>query len=296
MVRGAHGVRAEIADEREIVRHRREGQRAAVVRVVLVTAHAPDAQRRAVEQNALALDAHLAESEAVDKIVNGRSVPEQPRRDRVQRGRRGRPCTDVRGQERAFQNALALGHGARPERELLPRRPDLYGHGRAFFEIDDADADMGAPFSADAFGRDVDGAHIRAPDPLDGDGARDPAVGHIVVGNVQGALLGEAVVRDDFERVLPLRRADAPWRADDAARRLGVSCGYFHALYKKYFDTTFLSDVVRARVQAAEELLVSSADSVERIAARCGYNNTEHFIRQFRARTGTTPTGYRKSR
>ena len=51
-----------------------------------------------------------------------------------------------------------------------------------------------------------------------------------------------------------------------------------------------------ARVQAAEELLVSSADSVERIAARCGYNNTEHFIRQFRARTGTTPTGYRKSR
>lgn len=72
--------------------------------------------------------------------------------------------------------------------------------------------------------------------------------------------------------------------------------GYFHALYKKYFDTTFLADVVRARVQAAEELLVSSADSVERIAERCGYNHTEHFIRQFRARTGTTPTGYRKSR
>ena len=94
----------------------------------------------------------------------------------------------------------------------------------------------------------------------------------------------------------PVPARAAPWRADDAARRLGVSCGYFHALYKKYFDTTFLSDVVRARVQAAEELLVSSADSVERIAERCGYNNTEHFIRQFRARTGTTPTGYRKSR
>lgn len=101
----------------------------------------------------------------------------------------------------------------------------------------------------------------------------------------------------EFEQGQPRdRRAAAPWRADDAARRLGVSCGYFHALYKKYFDTTFLADVVRARVQAAEELLVSSADSVERIAARCGYNNTEHFIRQFRARTGTTPTGYRKSR
>ena len=337
MVRGAHGVCAEIADEREIVRHRREGQRAAVVRVVLVTAHAPDAQRRAVEQNALALDAHLAESEAVDKIVNGRSVPEQPHRDRVQRGRRGRPCTDVRGQERAFQNALALGHGARPEREFLPRRPDLHGHGRAFFEIDDADADMGAPFSADVLGRDVDGAHIRAPDPLDGDGARDPAVGHIVVGNVQGALLGKAVVRDDFERVLPLRRAAHdgfkgrvgvvvprdPDPVEENARRMAdaakdeteisaareprripplaaviAECGIALPAARNG-DRKRLARAVarkrRERPEFAREFLLA-ADSVERIAARCGYNNTEHFIRQFRARTGTTPTGYRKNR
>ena len=51
----------------------------------------------------------------------------------------------------------------------------------------------------------------------------------------------------------------------------------------------------RKRPEFAREFLLA-ADSVERIAARCGYNNTEHFIRQFRARTGTTPTDYRKSR
>lgn len=67
----------------------------------------------------------------------------------------------------------------------------------------------------------------------------------------------------------------------------------FYRLFGTILDEFY---AVRARVQTAEELLVSSADSVEHIAERCGYNNTEHFIRQFRARTGTTPTGYRKNR
>ena len=113
-------------------------------------------------------------------------------------------------------------------------------------------------------------------------------------------MLSAAVERTDplFSDFLSLREEifrgpAAPWRAGDAAKRLGVSCGYFHALYKTYFCTTFLSDVISARVQAAEELLTATKESVERIAERCGYENTEHFIRQFRARTGTTPAKYR---
>ena len=90
------------------------------------------------------------------------------------------------------------------------------------------------------------------------------------------------------------RSAASPWRAGEAARRLGVSCGYFHTLYKKYFGTTFLADVIRARIQTAEELLASTSDPVERIAERCGYANVEHFIRQFRAAAGTTPAQYRR--
>lgn len=84
-----------------------------------------------------------------------------------------------------------------------------------------------------------------------------------------------------------------PWRVQEAARSLGVSCGYFHALYRAYFRTTFLADVIAARIQTAEELLLSTPDSVEQIAERCGYWNTEHFIRQFRKETGTTPHRFR---
>lgn len=83
------------------------------------------------------------------------------------------------------------------------------------------------------------------------------------------------------------------WNARQAAERLGVSCGYFHVQYKKFFSSTFLADVIAARIQLAEELLLSTPDSVERIAERCGYWNVEHFIRQFRRATGVAPHQYR---
>ncbi len=84
------------------------------------------------------------------------------------------------------------------------------------------------------------------------------------------------------------------YRAEDAVRSLGLSCGHFHLLYRTYFHTTFLSDVIRARIQAAQELLLSTSDTVGQIAECCGYANPEHFIRQFKQSTGMTPHRYRK--
>ena len=89
------------------------------------------------------------------------------------------------------------------------------------------------------------------------------------------------------------RSPEREWTAEGAAARLSLSKGYFHTLYKQYFGTTFLSDVIISRVQAAEDLLSSSQESVSRIAERCGYLNEEHFIRQFTQFTGTTPHRYR---
>lgn len=87
-----------------------------------------------------------------------------------------------------------------------------------------------------------------------------------------------------------------PWNAERAAKELRVSDGYFHVTYKKFFRTTFTADVIAARIQAAEELLLSTPDSVERIAERCGYLNVEHFIRQFRRAAGVTPLRFRRQR
>ena len=77
------------------------------------------------------------------------------------------------------------------------------------------------------------------------------------------------------------------------ADKLGISVGYFHALYRKYFHTTCIADVVKSRLQSAADYLRSTNLGVEEIALRCGYNHAEHFIRQFKKEYGITPLKYR---
>ncbi len=78
------------------------------------------------------------------------------------------------------------------------------------------------------------------------------------------------------------------------ADKLSISVGYFHLLYRKFFNTTCVNDVIKSRVQAASEYLRSTDYSIEEISLKCGYNHTEHFIRQFKKEYGTTPNKYRK--
>ena len=52
--------------------------------------------------------------------------------------------------------------------------------------------------------------------------------------------------------------------------------------------------MIAARIQRAEELLLSGAESIAAVAERCGYENAEHFYRQFKAVTGKTPRAFRR--
>lgn len=85
------------------------------------------------------------------------------------------------------------------------------------------------------------------------------------------------------------------WNIPDIAASLHISEGYFHSVYKHYFKTTCISDVIDSRIQAASELLTSTRKSIEEVAEICGYHNTEHFVRQFRKKNGITPAKYRKN-
>lgn len=84
------------------------------------------------------------------------------------------------------------------------------------------------------------------------------------------------------------------WTVPYMSDKLNVSTGYLHAAYQQYFHTTCMNDVITSRIELACELLISCNLPVSKIAERCGYNNTEHFIRQFKAYTNTTPGKYRK--
>ena len=78
------------------------------------------------------------------------------------------------------------------------------------------------------------------------------------------------------------------------ANSIHISEGYLQSIYKHFFNTTCIADVINSRIQTASELLISTNKSIEEIAETCGYQNTEHFIRQFKKSIGITPAKYRK--
>lgn len=103
-----------------------------------------------------------------------------------------------------------------------------------------------------------------------------------------------------YDRLVALRQEidwdpSREWSVPYMAQKLNISTGYLHTIYQEYFHTTCMNDVIKSRVKLACELLVSGDAPVAEIAERCGYHNTEHFIRQFKKSMHTTPGKYRKN-
>lgn len=84
------------------------------------------------------------------------------------------------------------------------------------------------------------------------------------------------------------------WNVNSMAKNLYISVGYFHSVYKHFFNTSCICDVIHARIQLACEFLIATDKSIEEIGYICGYNNTEHFIRQFKKEMNCTPAFYRR--
>lgn len=83
------------------------------------------------------------------------------------------------------------------------------------------------------------------------------------------------------------------WHADTLAGELHISVSRFHHLYKSFFCSSLIQNVIRSRTDYAQYLLRSGGQTIGEIALLCGYNSPEHFIRQFKRQTGFTPGQYR---
>lgn len=78
------------------------------------------------------------------------------------------------------------------------------------------------------------------------------------------------------------------------ADELGVSVSGLEHLYKKAFGTSVINDIINSRIIYAKKLLLSTNSLVSEIAEKCGYNCCYSFMRQFKLKTGLTPTEFRK--
>lgn len=81
---------------------------------------------------------------------------------------------------------------------------------------------------------------------------------------------------------------------ESQCERLHISVSRFQHLYKSYFGTSYVRDRISGRLEMARQLLAQTDDPVASIAEQCGYENTEHFLRQFKKENGISPRQYRR--
>ena len=86
-----------------------------------------------------------------------------------------------------------------------------------------------------------------------------------------------------------------PWTIAEMASRMNLSPSRFFSVYRSLYGNSPTDDLICARIDAAKNVLAFTDKPVIHIAESLGYNNLTHFIRQFKTRTGKSPTEYRKS-
>lgn len=90
------------------------------------------------------------------------------------------------------------------------------------------------------------------------------------------------------------RNPQQKWNVDTMAAEVNMSRSYFQHIYRETFGVSCISDVIGGKLEKAKELLSETSCTVSQVAAMCGYDNDEHFMRQFKKLVGVTPTAYRK--
>jgi AraC-like DNA-binding protein len=101
---------------------------------------------------------------------------------------------------------------------------------------------------------------------------------------------------EDSLQVLLDRIRERPgddWRVGTIADRLGVTPQHLGRLFRGATGRSPKEYVLEARTQAARAYLTESSLPVKRIAAELGFHDEFHFSRQFRSRTGVTPSAWR---
>jgi AraC family transcriptional regulator of arabinose operon len=83
------------------------------------------------------------------------------------------------------------------------------------------------------------------------------------------------------------------WTVGELADRVNMSRSYFQKLYKELFGISVMNDIIHNRLEYAMYWLKNTPDSVRDIAAKCGYENDVHFMRQFKKYIGLTPGEFR---
>jgi AraC family transcriptional regulator, arabinose operon regulatory protein len=84
------------------------------------------------------------------------------------------------------------------------------------------------------------------------------------------------------------------YRIEELAQKQGCSRDHFIRLFREAKGTTPMDFIIQARMDAASNLLLFSEHTLAAIAERLGYADPFIFSRQFKRKTGLSPSQYRE--
>ena len=90
------------------------------------------------------------------------------------------------------------------------------------------------------------------------------------------------------------RNFDSDITLDSVAGELNISKDHIMRIFREKLDTTFRNYITAMRVDKAKNLLLTTDKSVTEISILCGFNTIRSFNRAFLARTGMSPSDFRK--
>ena len=79
----------------------------------------------------------------------------------------------------------------------------------------------------------------------------------------------------------------------EMAEAVGLSESRFYTVYRTLYGISPTEDLIHARIESAKGMLAFGDLPPVAIAEALGYVNLSHFLRQFKAQVGMTPTEYR---
>ena len=102
---------------------------------------------------------------------------------------------------------------------------------------------------------------------------------------------------DRFQEILVYMAAQLqrPIHREELAKRVFLHPGYFDRAFRAAYGVSPTRMLREMRLRRAQELLVTTEDTLEAIAAACGLGEAVHFSHVFRAQFGQSPGQYRQS-
>lgn len=80
---------------------------------------------------------------------------------------------------------------------------------------------------------------------------------------------------------------------EEIARSIGLGYSQYRKKFKEYTGVSPARFQINLRINKARDLLITSNQSVKEIAFKTGFDSADYFYRQFKSRSGVTPSEFR---